>query len=45
MEATKKNKQGSKTQIAVFGKDICILLNLMDDNIEWLIVPTGDNKN
>lgn len=27
---------------ALFGKDLNIILDMLDDNIEWLIVPTGD---
>ena len=27
---------------ALFGKDLSPILNMMDENIEWLIVPTGD---
>ncbi|MEO8855119.1 MAG: nuclear transport factor 2 family protein [Ginsengibacter sp.] len=50
MEATKKiNKVQENLKLmhtyfdALFGKDIGIILNLMDDNIEWLVVPTGDS--
>ena len=27
---------------ALFGKDLNRILDLLDDNIEWTIVPTGD---
>ncbi len=27
---------------ALFGKDLSAILDMIDDNIEWLIVPTGD---
>jgi ketosteroid isomerase-like protein len=27
---------------ALFGKDLNIILDMIDDHIEWLIVPTGD---
>ena len=27
---------------ALFGKDLSPILNMIDENIEWLIVPTGD---
>jgi ketosteroid isomerase-like protein len=27
---------------ALFGKDLSIILDMIDDHIEWLIVPTGD---
>jgi hypothetical protein len=27
---------------ALFGKDLNTILDMLDENIEWLIVPTGD---
>jgi ketosteroid isomerase-like protein len=27
---------------ALFGKDLNVILDMLDENIEWLIVPTGD---
>src|ERR1035438_2686304 len=27
---------------ALFGKNLNVILDMLDENIEWLIVPTGD---
>ena len=27
---------------SLFGKDLSPMLNMMDDNTEWLVAPTGE---
>src|SRR5215211_7855858 len=43
MQRIEDNLQIVRTYLdALFGKDLTPILEMIDDHIEWLIVPTGD---
>ena len=43
MQRIKDNLEMMRTYFdALFGKNLNLIIDMLDDNIEWLIVPTGD---